>query len=490
MTNIFKKSLLAIALASVSTGAMAATIDDGTGAYPAPGAAISPTLVDSAWLAFVSDGTAASPANRIELPEMVLTLGANYADNDLITLTFTGAIDTSSLPDVVDIDDGAGGAKVGTLGLISTTSEGGVVKANYRATNVTANTTGKVAKLSVLGKKITIAPSKVGTGVSVSFSAETNNGLPLDTAGGKSRTAQLVGVGTVLSSVRSADPVTAGPDLSGVIDVSESRLEFESIAGVPDTPTYRVYADNIGAAGNPFSAFAATTPGNLSNFEYEYTLEGDFGWMLKADGTVDTKIAEFDAGANCGNKTAVVTADKIVATCPTLDGFAPVFTIKGTNTRAIPVQDFGLSVKVSFDVTDATTASKKGTKTLSTPAGKWTLNGSIVKVAYMPYRSDITQIINVTNRSGQTGDVSVTAIAEDGSRYDLGVVAESEKYTVNTIAGGIKNALEAKLGPITSMQRFAFEIVTNAPDNAVEVYSAYNVGGTGARLVVNDSNGK
>lgn len=463
MTNIFKKSLIALALAGVSTGAMAATV--------VPDSVVN---ASTEWAANVSAGTAAAPLNQVTADDFVVTLGTAYTAGDLLTFTFTGTgINQASIPTTLNIMDTTNNA--GTIGWISNTvNTAGNTEVVYRVTSVDTahNTNG--GKITFSG--VEFAPNKLGNGISVSFAAKTSDGTAIDTAGGVARTAQLVRVGSQFASVSVGAPAA----LNAVIDVAKSRTQFTS--GVtPVTASFTV-APSSYLVGTVPTPFVATTYGATAG-DVTYTLTGDFGWMLDKNDAVDAAVVTFtDAG--CTVTPAEVTATKIVAKCAAGASFAPSFTIAANNKVAIPAQGFSVTANQAYSVGPVA-----GVAELSRSAGTWSLNGSNVEVAYMPYASNISQVINVTNRSSQTGDVSVVAIAQDGKKYDLGVVAQSKAGTILPIAGPIKTALEAKVGAITSTQRFALQIVTNAPEAAVEVYSAYNVGSTGARLVVNTSNG-
>ncbi len=469
MTNIFKKSLVAIALASVSTGAMAATIDDGA-ATP-----VAVVNVASEWAANVPAGTTAAPTNTVTAEDFVVTLGTAYTPNDMLTFTFTGTgLDqrSTSVPTTLSIMDGANIA--GTIGWISSSvNAAGDTEVVYRVTSVDTAHETNGGTITFSGVKF--APNKLGTGISVSFSAKTSDGTPIDTAGGAARTAQLIRVGSQFASIS----VGAPAGLGATIDVAKSRTQFTPVAAV--TATFDI-APSSYLVGTTVTPFAPTATYGATAAAIDYTLTGNFGWMLKEDGTVDATVVGFTAPAGCAP--LKVLATKIEATCTAATAFDPTFTIAGANKVAIPAQTFSLAASQAYTV-----GSVAGVAPLTRSAGTWALNGSDVQVSYMPYSSTITQVINVTNRSSQDGDISVVAIDEAGNSHDLGVVAQSKAGSIQQIAGAVKNALEAKVGAITSTQRFAFQIVTNAPEADVEVYTAYNTGGNGARLVVNSSNG-
>jgi hypothetical protein len=470
MKNMFKKSLVAIALVGASSSAMAATVSVQVDA-----------AVANEWASTVPAGTTTSPTAVSGL-EFDFTLGAAYTQNDLVKFSFTGeSLLVASLPGTINIAGGASGAGTATLGFISTEVVNGNTVATYRVTAVDGDTTGGTGTVSGLNFR---AAALAGN-VSVSFAAETATGQALDTAGGAARTGRLITMGSQFASL---NPGTTAPkattNLNATIDVGSSRTQF---VGAQDrNEVFGFFASNTSAT--TYDAFVPTSTYSVTVDEIDYTLTGNFGWMLNP--TTGALITARFQAAGCTIPGATVTASSIVVSCTGNTPADLTFDATG-NTVVIPTQTIGLEGKVSY--TAAGFATAKGTAEGSTTAATWGLNGSEVNVAYMPYSGSISQVINVTNRSNQSGDISVVAIDEAGNSHDLGVVGHSAAGSITRIAGGIQSALSAAAGvnlaTVGQTQRFALQIVTNAPEADVEVYSAYNVNGTGARLVVNDSNG-
>jgi len=214
--------------------------------------------------------------------------------------------------------------------------------------------------------------------------------------------------------------------------------------------------------------------------------------LLDAEGAlINAGAVTVDCGLGAATTAAEVTASALTVACDGLTNVVNVAFDATGNENAIPTQTFTFSAEVDYSNTGNTA---DGTTSLSGAAGAWDLNGSQVNVSYIPYRHDISQVINLTNRSSQSGAVSVVAYPEGGGdAIDLGVVGTSNAGGLTRLAGAILNGLSQETGvnhgTVNSTTRYALEITTNAPADSIEVYSAYNVGGTGARLVVNDSNG-
>jgi hypothetical protein len=206
MTNIFKKTLLAAALSSVSAGTFAAA--DVTG---------------SNQLALSLEGNPAT----VSVPVVQVVLGAEYAVGDVLTFTFSGgALDTATLattvqPTLVDVNDTM------TLGLLSSDENTAV----YRVTELTYDggaqetSVGAVVKLNGVdgvdalpGIGFTGPEVIANNGVTLSFSAVTNNNQSIDTTGANLSTQILfVGEELVESVATSAD---------WIIDVEKDRKMF------------------------------------------------------------------------------------------------------------------------------------------------------------------------------------------------------------------------------------------------------------------------
>jgi hypothetical protein len=130
-------------------------------------------------------------------------------------------------------------------------------------------------------------------------------------------------------------------------------------------------------------------------------------------------------------------------------------------------------------------ANVKGSTTLAWDPGAWTMNGAQVYIQYMPYGTDISRIVYAANR-GNLNPTVVADITANGSTFQcpLGTVASK---SVVSLATGIDSCVAAK-GITTG--KVAILLTFIAPDSDIEVYSAYNAGGTDRGTVVNTSNGR
>lgn len=481
MNNMFKKSLIAAALATVSTGAMAADLRTQTLPNQVGVSTEYVQLVDT-----VSAGA------------VTVVLGAEYAVGDIITLSFSGsALDATTAPTNINVPTVTGTTKSITLGLIDQDAD----KLVYRITDLgnTENTT-VGAELVIEGTASGMlefdaeAVAAAGS-VNVSFSAQTSQGLNLDGSGGVARNVDLVVV---------SDQFTAKVEraLNGVVNVEDGRESFVARDLIPvgvAADTAKDYLE-VGIAEAQYPTGVADGEEAFDEVatveSVTYTVEGDFSWIKDSD--EETAGLQQTAGtiapANCAtSEITELTASSITFTCSAIAANTQLVidTAPQGGDVVLPTTGFTVSADVAYSVA----TSEGSTEVLAAAnAGEWTLNGSEVNVSYMPYRGDISQVINLTNRSSQAGAVSVTAFPENGGEpIPLGEIATVDAKGITQIAGQIRDALSAETGvnhgttPTTT--RYSLEITTNAPAESIEVYSAYNVNGSGARLVVNDSNG-
>lgn len=461
MTNMFKKSLVALAIAGFATSAMAANVQTYESGDPAVTTNLTDArLVSTQYLELATDDEYVSN-------NLLVELGAEYATND--AAVFVANIAPDAWPANATVA-AAAGTKGITFGLVSTSADGRT--ANYRVTDITGAaadlTTGVVVDFGTL----TFAASDVAAagGADVTYTASTNTGGDLDRGGNNA--ADLIGVESQFAF-----------DLEGgfdqVIEVNEGRQEFED--GTTDVAEYTVDAGIV--FDDPATVDLVT-----------HVISGNFGWVdadLDPADIVDTAAAPgvIFTVANCAGLGDVdLTASALTFSCTDVGDVVVTVDVSentdyGTADAAVlTAQSFSLTGTVDYSVGAATSSAS-----LTAGIGSWTLNGSSVNVPYMPYGTGIDQVINLSNNGTQTGEITIEGFAR-GSDTGFGpiVVGTALPGRQVALAGAIADALADE--GITN-ERVSMTIVTNVPAGDVTVYSAYNVNGTGARLVVNDSNG-
>lgn len=434
--KMFKKSLVALALITASTGAMAAAdIETGSEAN-----AIDFSIEGSASKAEVLGG------------DIEVTLGAEYTVGDIMTFTFTGGdVDVATAPTSYTTNGVAVGSL--TVGLLSSSAN----SLTYRVTEIVAGGTTIGEDVVLAGLEYDTASVVTSKKVSVNYAAETSTGVAIDE--GSMSNADII----TASNQFSVDG-TATVDFDEVVDVDNQRLTFE-LAATADSASLTTVSD--GALTYPATAATA-----------DIVLNGSFAFLDEDDTTDGIQIT---AGTVVPAPTTIE-ADKI-----TWDGVAigaVAITIETANKPAdsvIPAQTFSFDVDV--DYTDhgtaeaAGTAAAAGTASVATGSaiGEWTLNGKVATINYMPFGDNTQVIMRATNTGAQTGDVTV--------RYMLEGVDTSWKSisgTVLTLAPGVTNIADLVLDAIKADSgmtkgKAAIEVTANVPEDDATIYAAYKV---------------
>ena len=399
---------------------------------------------------------------------LAVTLGAEYAVADIVTLSFSGsALDNATLASSVTVAGTATASGI-TFGLLSSTTD----QALYRVTEIDTTAGGN----TTVGVTVTFAGADViefdataaaAAGVIVGFSAATDSGLALDTAGGDDRSIDYIATGTQFSA-------EVSQPFDAVIDVESLRTEFE-FGGLNDQLIYP-----LSTAGGFFAAagFDGST----------ITVTGDFSFLIDTDET--TPGIQPLPGAiftNCDNGDLEVTSGSATYTSPCSGGIGLFINLNANrdidgNLQTLTATSFTVTMVVDFNGFSGTTGD---TATLSSAdAGEWTLNGYQALIPYMPYGSGIGQVIYLANRGTQSGDITVDWVGLNGTSGTLGVIANLGAGTTLSIGPLIKAALP------TAQQtngRLALTVTANVPSGDVQMNSQYNASGNRAFTLHEDN---
>lgn len=472
MTNMFKKTLLAAAIAGVSSSALAVDIttaagDDGDG---------NPVAVS-----FSAQGVAAIANNQLDTDPAAVqfTAGASYAVNDVIRITVTGAdIDTTNSAPTLTVSDAGG--EVGADAEIGFLSYDGN-EMIFRVTSVQSGDAGFGSGDTMDLTGLVLEADSAGSSISVEYAAETNSGLPIDNTGTTS--AEVV---TIDEQFEAAVDTA----FDGVIDVSEQRVLFDD-AGTTDVLTLEI-TDNA-------TQQLAVTAG-----EIVHTIYGNFSDLVDDNGDALTAAAFASAAANAGSgeaddtfayefaedmqsititQTVVNAVDDLVDVTFDVDGGS------AAAASAIATQDFTADVSV----TDGADPAETFASFTGVDVGEWTLNGAEAYVPYMPYGQNISQVLYVTNNGSQTGDITVDIRDEAGnvtSNVNVGQAAPGITKITSEVLAAVEEATGKNLNPLTGTgsEKVALTIVVNAPSDDIEVYSSYNVNGNDRGYISNSSN--
>jgi hypothetical protein len=110
----------------------------------------------------------------------------------------------------------------------------------------------------------------------------------------------------------------------------------------------------------------------------------------------------------------------------------------------------------------------------------------------MPVGANISQILYVTNTANVAGTLTMSAYDDSGvacSTASFGGNIAVGARRVTNLASALAAGIAACGGAATS-KKWYLTITATLPDSALEVYSAYNVGGSDRANVINSSNGR
>jgi len=499
MTNLFKKTFVAVAVASISSVAMADAV-----------VTVVPTSVSV---------EASASATNIPTKAITIQLGAEYAVGDIVTLTVSGnAADRLSWPNNLTIPaaiisstprvapatgvSAAVVSKTVVLGRLSNT-EGG---ATYRVTSLvdtapanpnaalvapddvaptyTYTTNGAtISAFTINLKRDVVAANNL---VTLSYAAQTSTGVALDTAGnGLTKTLTVSGETYYNATLPTS---TFGQNMARKIAIEYARTRFTTNGAsnnAKDSAVFSVGKDGSAYAG-PRDTVGTVFDRDTSDDKATFVVNGDFSWV-KDIKKYQNSISV--AGAGCELKDADVTVKSVKFTDNSVAGGVLSCTLAldladGLALSApaiIEPQTFTYNASVAYKDTGATYPALgtgvERSKVIAENAngGSWVLNAYSAEVNYMPYGDGISQILYFTNKGGTVGkifaDVWTTAGTKVLSNQEVGVTVANGK---TMLSGSVRDALAAK--GVTS-DRVRIRLVAEVPATQGAVYSAYNVSG-------------
>jgi hypothetical protein len=408
--------------------------------------------------------------------QLSMILGAEFTANDVITLTFSGdALDDTTLATTITEACVAPLSGI-TLGLLNSDSG----SAQYRVTEIDQTCGGT----STVGLQIDIAapgdlefdPAAVlaAGGVDVSYSAETNNGLPLDTGSGPAIPAPCApncnARTTPYIQVAPQFGINVTDEFDAIVDVNTQRTTL--IPGPDDLGRFEATV-NDGGLG---TAFEGTDVQYLVAFTgHSPTFAGNFGWITDTDEAADNiqpgpgVVAVIGGCAN-----VVVTATEISADCLApnaelvLDPSA-----QAPDLTTLPATSYSASTVVAYDDVEFANGAD-GTLTVSgIDLGAWALNGFQAEVAYMPFGTGIGQVIYFANRSTQDGEISVDWIDQNQNSGSF-TIGDSLAGSMRAIGPAIQAGLPAAQ---QNGGRIGLTITVNVPACDGQLNAQYNVSG-------------
>jgi hypothetical protein len=439
MENMFKKTLLALAIAGAAFNASAAlTITSGGSG------ADGQQLIS---MEGASNSTTVAPTDIVATLSLV---GGTYASASKIRVTVTGGTLTPATDATFDWS-------VGPLDLVPTST------ITYPSSNVVelAFTGGAAAETAVRAAANTntltiggldITATSFAKGATVSYLVEVLSsvgGAVIDTKSG------------VVTEVVEQFTADVSADFgTSKVDVGDDRLNFVN-DGVSEAVTVDIDSIKVDHLAADATAYAPT-----------FVLNGSFGFL----GTVAADIVTAgDVTSSTGSpviNAGLTTVTEVASDFAVdFDGVAAAATKSETitliadgKTQVLAPQTF--TVDVSFNYDDDET--KKGTFAENLAGGAWTLNGDSAYIPFMPFNSAFAQSITVTNTGTVPGAITVDITANGDTKSHL-LTAVAGAETITNITGEIR-AFAAADGVTGNA---AITVVTNSPSGDISVSALY-----------------
>lgn len=438
---------------------------------------------------YSKEGLALSGNSAVTLPAITVTFGNNltYQDDILITLPGTTSLAPTITGGLVTCT-GAGANAVGYVQLVP----GGW---NFRVTDVGGITIG--AACTFTGLQVTASSLGASAGSKLTYQA--NRGLTVPTVIVDGPVSTATGV-----QVQSQFAITTQQKLNGIIDVYQDRKAFFDPEDVCPGGNATSAPACVPAAATPFTQndtlnFSTFTLGNpipalwsaptVTPTAAVVTITGDFTWVDGSDTNSTCDSGEFATAIVGFAGWAVASTSSCAQLVLNQTGGPPVVDTVTTGYFRVPGNKVLAATDYVGDIewTYGLTASPAtiGKTALAWDPGAWTINGAQVYIQYMPYGTGLSRIIYAANDGVLNPEVTAD-ITANGSTFSCALGTAPAK-TVTNLSGVIDTCVAAK-GITTG--KVAILLTFIAPDQDIEVYSAYNAGGTDRGTVVNTSNGR
>jgi hypothetical protein len=397
----------------------------------------------------------------VTLPEVTVTSGAEYSDDDVIVIDYnvalaSGYTPASNLSMYAPCDDGAAVLGAGnnggvlTLGLLSTDAAAGSL--TYRVTDVdyTGDFTGSCtaslnssvgAELSLGTPQVDGAAARAAGSVTGTYHATLPNtttdidGGSIALAFGDGGDPEIFTTAMVNFTYQFAD-AAGNALLAGVVDVTAGNPR-STFTGPVSTSTANITLTDTGGLTSPASITGIT-----------FTLNGDFSFLVDEDDTTAgiqndafSLDLDIDGAGDAIYEATSVTASSISWTVTEtagavalnqIDDIAVDFDngVNGDGTNAMTDGSYTYDVTLSYNDggTNGLGLGAAAGSIQVTPggdAGIWTLNGSTTTIRNYPLSDAVTQFVWVTNQGSQDGGIFATAFGGTGAQTmascDLGV---------------------------------------------------------------------
>jgi len=425
---MFKKTLLAAALATTTLGAVASTVT---------------TTATTVGVEY------AVGIQQIIAEAVSVTVGRAYANGDIIEVAFTGTTVATMT---------AAATPVAIEPTVTQTS-GTVEFLEYD---------GNTVKLLVTAA-VDAASTVTVSGVQLIVTDAAAKGLVKVSALGKVATvegAKTVDTSVAVTSITYVKQLNTkiAAAFNGVVDVNTSRKKFTD-AGTADTLVIE-------------NTLAPAPGGTVTTKGVTYTVYGDFSFLdVDGDGTLEAKEGTVTSAAGTVAVATDFTSAVVTQATGLVSGTVGV-TITGAAGSVIPDQSYMAKTQVSYANPAGGATDLVATTLAQSAAGSWTLNGATAHIPFLPFGPNFAQSVTVSNTSKQSGGVDLVIYAgSDTVEVDgiTSVVAEG----VTDISAAIRSAVSAAG---LSSASLSFDVIINAPDSAITVEAIYYAKSDGDRL--------
>jgi hypothetical protein len=445
----------------------------------------------------------------VTLPDLVITLGADYTLQDNINVVIAGATVGGNTSTQLNVNGGtsaapANGVHCWAVGPIENSIIVSLVNVtgNTIALRVTQkNVASSVGNLCrIRGIDVTSPSIAHLTTVTGTWGALTaNNNVPFDASTPSPTTIAQ----TISQFTLDWGTTNATKSLSGVVDVTSGRKWFFSsatgnnttgpaAAGNSDVTTS--VATDLAAAG--FFAGPVVTLNTATE-----TLTGNFGELTGVGGcSAANAVGGFTLGLATGGGPAASQVLTLPTNCQSIvsvitpggagEAFTETYTFTGGKNQVMSApQAFAANVQFAYTGNVSGGGTNTGALSLAaTNPGAWTLNGFSAFVMYMPFGTGISQVVYLTNKSNQTGTVTIVGYNDQGAVLASTAVGTIGPGTVLVLSAPLVSAVNAAFGAGFT-GKVSFNVIANIPAGLAELYTAYNVSGNRVN-VVNTSNGR
>jgi len=445
---------------------------------------------------FALESALAGPAtNTVLIGTLNATIVGQYTDGDYLELDLSGATGISygtlaTNTASFTCTNGANNTIVATL-LPAPTSTSTKLVYSFDVTGISDNQTCQIPTVfvnlgSVTGAgNIAITPRQrvaLGGGVTV-----------IDR-----------GATTVVGSIANRYSISAATLLDGEIDVQNNRLVFTGPAGTgfADDSTR---SDTYGVSVNLASAGHTVLTQLTGTMTLELTASSDFNFLIDPAGSTcevssgTGQATAFIAGGASASVTASTNCRVLTAVIPSFQvgvhkiGLGRTDAPTVANSTAFTEQTYTATASVAYTTAGGRTGNSKSLASAS--AGAWTINGTTVNIPYYPINADINLITNISNRSNQSGPVTMVAWNAAGTRCPAtGSTSLSAvpAFGNHSVGAEIKTALLACTGAgWTGATRATVQLVVPTPDTLTDVNTSFSANdGRSRQIVINSQNTK